>query len=144
MFGRKNWLSEFESMFNDFDSMFNSPMYIKGKTKVEEGNDEHGKWTKETFTSNDGSYSITSIVRVNGDSVETPSSDKTHELKSQLQKYVEEQEFEKAAELRDQIKKLENNNKKISDLKEELQLAISKENFERAIEIRDEIKKLED
>jgi excinuclease UvrABC helicase subunit UvrB len=142
MFGKRKWLSEFDSMFNELNSMFNSPTYIQGKSKVEEGSDEHGKWTKETFTSNDGTYSVTSIVRVN-DSTTTTESDKTLELKNKLQKYVENQEFEKAAELRDQIKNLEKNNKKITDLKEELQLAISKENFERAIELRDEIKKLE-
>jgi len=63
-------------------------------------------------------------------------------LKSELEKAIEEQEFEKAAELRDKIKEMEITQGKITKLKEELDLAIKNQEFEKAAEIRDQIKSL--
>lgn len=71
------------------------------------------------------------------------STDETVKLKSELQEAVESQDFERAVELRDKIKFLEENGEKISNLQTKLQKAIDKQNFEKAIEIRDEIKKLQ-
>jgi len=143
MFGKRKWLSEFDSMFNELNFMFNSPTFIQGKSNIEEGSDEYGNWTKETFTSTDGTYSITSIVRVN-DSTITSESDKTLELKNKLQKCIENQQFEKAAKLRDQIKNLEDNKKKIDDLQSKLDKAVKKQEFEEAIKLRDQLRELED
>jgi len=69
--------------------------------------------------------------------------DETAKLKSELQDAVDSQDFERAVELRDRIKSIEENGEKISNLQTKLQKAIDKQDFERAIEIRDEIKKLQ-
>jgi protein-arginine kinase activator protein McsA len=55
---------------------------------------------------------------------------------------IENEDFEKAVELRDQIKKLEINQKEINKLEEELKKSIEQQNFEKSIEIRDQLKKL--
>lgn len=70
-------------------------------------------------------------------------SDNLTNLKTELQTAVEAQDFEKAVELRDKIKSLEENSEKIQKLKSKLQESIKKEDFEKAIELRDEIKKLQ-
>jgi excinuclease UvrABC helicase subunit UvrB len=144
MFGRRKFgLGDFDSLFNDLNNMMNEPLFIKGKTNVESGSDENGQWTKETFTSADGSYSVTSIVRNLGPTISKPNKgvDEISYLKNQLDTAIEEQNFEKAAELRDKIKSLESNKEKIQELESELKKAIENEDFEKAIEIRDEIKK---
>ena len=67
--GRKKSLDE---MMKDLEEMLGSsynPMgagYVVGKSSTEKGTDENGDWTKETFTSKDGLYQITSIVRTYG------------------------------------------------------------------------------
>jgi len=144
MFGkRKNFndfMREFDSMFESMDSMFGfQPKMIFGKTKTETGNDENGDWTKQTFTSEDGSTTITNFVRTNGYETKT----KTQSLQSLLEKAVEEQNYEEAVRLRDEIKKMEKNKSKIESLKNELSKHVKEQNYEKAIEIRDEIKKLE-
>lgn len=144
-FGRNR--KSMDDLMNELNSMFNEPMFIKGRTNVEKGSDENGDWSKETFTSSDGSYQITSMVRVmNGDG--TPVRNNKRQsgeldiLKVRLEKAVEEQDFEKAVELRDRIKSLENNQEKITELESELKELIEKQDFERAIKLRDEIKNL--
>ena len=106
MFGKRRFNSlfgDFDSLFNEMNSMFNdTPYYIKGKSNVENGNDENGKWTKESFISDDGSYSITTIVRTNTKGTKPEvSNTKLDQLKKELTTAVEEQEFETAAKLRD-------------------------------------------
>jgi excinuclease UvrABC helicase subunit UvrB len=146
MFGRrKNFfgLNNLDSLFNDMNSIFDEPFVIKGKSNVENGSDENGDWTKQTFTSNDGSYSITSVVRYySGEQTPSKNTDELSKLKFQLNKAIEEQEFEEAAKLRDQIKSLELNREKINDLKHQLDEAVKNEDFEKAIQLRDEIKKI--
>lgn len=148
MFGKRRFNSlfgDFDSMFNELNSMFNdNQFYVTGKRKVEHGNDDNGEWTKESFTSNDGMYSMTTIIR-NNSNVSNPSKSNTkvNSLKSELEKAVEEQEFEKAAKLRDQIKSLEVNQDKIDKLKSDLKKSISEQDFETAIKLRDEINSLE-
>ena len=148
MFGKRRFNSlfgEFDSLFNEMNSMFNnSPLYVKGKSNVENGKDENGQWTKESFISDDGSYSITTIVRTNTEGTKPEvSNTKLNQLKKELSVAVEEQEFETAAKLRDQIKSLEVNKEKIDELKTKLDNAVSKQDFENAIKIRDQIKELE-
>lgn len=148
MFGKRRFNSlfgEFDSLFNEMNSMFNnSPLYVKGKSNVENGKDENGQWTKESFISDDGSYSITTIVRTNTEGVKPEvSNTKLDQLKKELSVAVEEQEFETAAKLRDQIKSLEVNKEKIDELKTKLDNAVSKQDFEKAIKLRDQIKELE-
>ena len=144
MFGkRKNFndfMRDFDSMFDSMDSMFGfQPRIIFGKTETESGSDENGAWTKQTFTSEDGSTTITNFVRTNN--FETKN--KTQSLQSLLEKAVEEQNYEEAVKLRDEIKKMEKNKGKIESLKNELNKNVKEQNYEKAIEIRDEIKKLE-
>lgn len=64
------------------------------------------------------------------------------QLKRKLNQCIEEQNFEEAVKLRDQIKDLEKNDNKIYQLNRELEIAIKDQNFERAIEIRDELKNI--
>lgn len=144
-FGRNR--KSMDDLMNELNSMFNEPMFITGKTNVEKGSDENGEWSKETFTSSDGTYKITSVVRVMGGDGSPIKNKKSQNgeleiLKSRLEKAVEEQDFEKAVELRDRIKSLENNQEKITELESELKESIEKQDFERAIKLRDEIKNL--
>lgn len=144
-FGRNR--KSMDDLMNELNSMFNEPMFIMGKTNVEKGSDENGEWSKETFTSSDGTYKITSVIRVMGGDGSPIKNTKTQNgeleiLKSRLEKAVEEQDFEKAVELRDRIKSLENNQEKITELESELKESIEKQDFEKAIKLRDEIKNL--
>jgi protein-arginine kinase activator protein McsA len=63
-------------------------------------------------------------------------------LKSELQRAIENEDYELAIHLRDRMKKLENSQEEIEKLENELKQVISDHNFERAIEIREELKKL--
>jgi protein-arginine kinase activator protein McsA len=63
-------------------------------------------------------------------------------LRKELQNAVDLQEFEKAVELRDKIKNLEDNKVKLEDLNFQLTKAVDQQDYEKAIELRDEIKKL--
>ena len=114
---------------------------VRGKRDVETGNDENGQWTKETFTSEDGSYQMTTIIQhVNQGSKQTPNEKSS--LQKQLDQSVEKQDFEKAAKLRDQIKQIESNKEKIQEVQTKLDEVIKKQDFESAIKYRDELKKL--
>jgi protein-arginine kinase activator protein McsA len=64
------------------------------------------------------------------------------DLESKLDECIKNQDFEQAAKIRDEIKKLQKNKGKIETLKKEMEIAIEKQDFERAIEIRDELKKI--
>lgn len=138
----KNFFSDFESFFGDFDNLFGHSLRpIKVNVKTEHGEDADGKWTKQTYSSPDGSYQMVSMYRT---SSKTPKkSNELKNLKKELNQCVESQNFEKAAELRDKIKLIEQNKEKIDSLKSELDKAVAEQNFERAIELRDELKKIE-
>jgi len=143
---RKNpmdFMSQMDSMFDSFmSSPFNSNL-IMGNINTESGSDENGNWTKQSFTSDDGSISITSVVRTNFDSETPKTTNKLDSLKKKLDVAVEKQNFEEAVKLRDEIKKVEKNKGKIDSLKSELDKAINEQNYEKAIELRDKIKELE-
>ena len=99
----------------------------------------------------DGKIVITSFVRNSGfdDDMMTNmfKSRKKQEvsgdrLKSELQRAIENEDYELAIAIRDKMKKLENSQEEIDKLENELKQVISDHNFERAIEIREELKKL--
>jgi protein-arginine kinase activator protein McsA len=68
--------------------------------------------------------------------------DKISLLKKELQDCVEKQEFERAVEVRDTIKKLEKNQDEIKKMQSELDESISKQDFELSIKLRDKLNKL--
>lgn len=115
---------------------------MRGKTNTETGKDELGDWSKETFTSEDGTIEFTTFFRSSHHKPKASGMTEVDKLKKLLDKAVQEQEFEMAVELRDRIKALEENKDKIAALENDLKEAINKQDFEKAIEIRDEIKKL--
>ncbi len=146
---QKNTKMRKKRLFEDLDSLMNSlfnnefdPFVMRYKTNTETGKDEHGNWSKETFTSEDGLIQFTTIYRNNNNLQPSQNTSDINKLKKLLQKAIDEQEFEMAVELRDRIKSLEENKDKIAALENDLKEAINKQDFEKAIEIRDELKKL--
>ncbi len=142
----KNIFSDFDSFFNEFDNFFNQsfkPMRIVGDIKNENGEDENGKWSKQTFSSKDGSFQIITFSKKYETNSELIKKDSLSSLKKELQLCVENQEFEKACDLRDKIKSIEENKEKISTIKNDLEKAIKEQNFEKAIQLRDQLKELE-
>lgn len=128
--------NDLQSFFDDFEKLFNSNL---NGSKTEKGEDEMGSWQKQSYSSEDGSYNVVTFYRTYG----VPKNQKSVEsLKKELESCVEKQEFEKAAELRDRIKNIENNNLKKNQLQDELDKAVKSQDFERAIQLRDELKKL--
>jgi excinuclease UvrABC helicase subunit UvrB len=105
-------------------------------------------WTKESFESPDGSYRYTSFVKVidlsdfyNQD-VDDKKMSKEEYLTYKLQQAVENEDFEEAIKLRDQISNLKSNQEEIEKLELDLKEAINSQDFEKAIKLRDELKKL--
>jgi protein-arginine kinase activator protein McsA len=132
----KNFLDEFEQFFNEFDGIFKfKPTKLMGETKSEKGSDESGDWVKQSYTSKDGSYQITTFYRTS-----KKSNVEVQDLQKQLDECVKRQEFEKAAELRDKIKGLNEKSKNIQNLQKKLDEAIQNQEFELAAQLRDEIK----
>jgi len=109
--------------------------------------DFHKKnWSEESYESPDGTYKVTSYVKVFDLSDLFEMSDtktsKEEQLKMKLKKAIEDENFEEAVKLRDELKYLEVNQKEIEKLELDLKEAVKTQNFERAIELRDELKKL--
>lgn len=113
------------------------------KTELTDNISDFKKFMK---TSKDGLF--TSIVYVfNPESDFKKSSENPHQkmvntLQKELEDCIKEQNFERAAILRDEIKNLTENKSKVVELQKELDKVIQEQNFERAIEIRDELKKI--
>jgi len=97
----------------------------------------NGEWKTQTKVSDDGTMKITTYYYDNDKTNPT-----SKNLKQQLEIAIENEDFEKAVELRDQIKKLDTNQKEVGKLEEELKKSIEEQNFEKSIEIRDLLKKL--
>ena len=134
----KNFFEDFDSFFNEFDHYFKfKPFKIVGETKTEKGTDENGEWTKQTFTSKDGSYKISTFYRTSG---KKTTSSEVKDLQKQLEDCIENQEFEKAAELRDKIKTIKESQKQIDSLRKQMDEAVKNQEFEKAAELRDKIK----
>lgn len=125
MFGSRRNMNDifraFDEMFAQFDSM-------------------NGEWKTQTRVSEDGTTRITSYYY--GSKDDKSSNSGIESLKSQLETAIENEDFEKAVELRDKIKNLESNQKEIEKLELELKQSIKDQNFEKSIEIRDQLKKL--
>ena len=141
-FNFNDLFSEFDSLFDGFNSYGSNPLMVRGKKNVESGDDEDGAWTKETFTSDDGTYQITSIYRYNGESTPKQKSNEISVLERELKNAVEKQDYEAAAKLRDQIKTIESNKEKIDEIQSKLDEAVNKQDFESAIKLRDKLNKL--
>jgi excinuclease UvrABC helicase subunit UvrB len=130
-------LNDLRRLFYEFDSFdesfFNKP-HLKGKEQVDSGSDENGEWERKTYVSDTGLFSYSFFTRKNN-----TNSDELSKLKNELSLCVENQEFERAVELRDKIKKLESNKEELTKLKLELNESIKKQDFERSIVLRDKI-----
>jgi protein-arginine kinase activator protein McsA len=124
MFGNRR---SYNDIFRAFDEMFTqlTPSI------------SNGEWKTQTKVSEDGTMKITTYYYDNAKTNPT-----SKNLKQQLEIAIENEDFEKAVELRDQLKKLESNQKEIDKLEEELKKSIEEQNFEKSIEIRDQLKKL--
>lgn len=139
-------MDRFKNFFDDFDSLFNDSFFNQfGENKTEKGKDSNGDWVKQTYTSKDGSIRYTTFVRTTGKVPQSKQNldTKIGDLKAELESLVEKQDFEKACEVRDLIKSLENNSETIKKLNKELDIAVKEQNFEKAIEIRDQLKSLQ-
>lgn len=129
----------FDRLFKEFDEMFFEQPHLKNKEKVEDIFDEDGEWEKRTYVSDTGLFSYTFLTKK---SKTNGSTNEIDTLKYELDKSVENQDFEKAVELRDKIKKLESNKEELTKLNKELDECIKKQDFENAIKLRDKIKSL--
>jgi len=123
MFGNEKNFNDILRAFDDMFAQFDSRL---------------GEWKSQTKVSEDGTMKVTTYYRSN----EPRKSKDNTNLKYQLELAIENEDFEKAVEIRDQIKKLESNQEAINKLEEELKQSIKEHNFERSIEIRDELKGL--
>lgn len=126
MFGNRR---NYNDVFRLFDEIF------------EQFNQNNGGWKSQTRLSEDGTTRVTTHYWSNDTT--TPKSNKGVEsLKLQLEEAIENEDFELAVKLRDQIKNLESNQEEIDKLELELKKSIKEQNFEKSIEIRDQLKKL--
>ena len=145
LFGKRKSLKE---MMNELDEIMGSVNHefssiTNEEPQSNEGSDKNGEWKTETYTSPNGMfrYVITTTHRTpNKKSPEE--TDEISLLKKELQDCVERQEFERAVEVRDKIKKLEKNQDDIKKLQTELDEAIGKQDFESAIKLRDKLNKI--
>ncbi len=149
LFG-KNYGKSLKEMMQELDEMMESLNWEETTKpidevteKTEKGSDENGDWIRTTYTSPSGVRYTMTTTYYNG----TPQSSNKPKnelslLKRQLEKAVEEQDFEKAVELRDKIKNFETNKQEIEKLETELKTAVDSQDFETAIKVRDLIKKI--
>ena len=153
LFG-KNYGKSFKQMMDELNEMMDETLnyenHIVGHTsssdeiKEENGKDENGEWFKTTYTSPNGTRYTVTTTYIGGPigNSNKKGKDTLSSLKRELENCVEKQDFERAAELRDQIKRLETNKADIDKLEGELKTAIEKQDFEEAIKLRDKIKEL--
>jgi len=153
LFG-KNYGKSLKQMMDELNEMMDETLNydlhsitessLEDKVKKEEVETEDGEWIKTTYISPNGTrYTVTTTYL--GGLPNKPSkkgNDTLSSLKNELEKCVENQDFEKAAQLRDQIKRTEINKTHIDKLEVELKIAIDKQDFEEAIKLRDKIKEL--
>jgi excinuclease UvrABC helicase subunit UvrB len=153
LFG-KNYGKSLKQMMDELNEMMDESLNyelhsitepsLDDKVKEEKGKTEDGEWIKTTYVSPNGTrYTVTTTYL--GGLPNKPSkkgNDPLSSLKRELEKCVEDQDFEKAAQLRDQIKRMETNKSDIDKLEEELKTVIEKQDFEGAIILRDKIKEL--
>ena len=124
MFGNRR---SYNDIFRAFDEMFSHFDLTQGE------------WKSQSRVSDDGTIKVTTYYR-GGDSPKETGG--LQSLKSQLDKAIENEDFESAVKLRDQIKTFEKNQKSIEKLELELKKSIENQEFEKSIELRDQIKNL--
>jgi excinuclease UvrABC helicase subunit UvrB len=123
-------------LFKELDSF--DEFLFSNHTTNKTGNDENGEWERKTYKSSDGliSYSFfTKKYKPNGD-------DEITSLKRELETTVKNQDFERSCELRDKIKKLEENKTELETLNKKLSECVKNQDYEEAIKLRDKIKEL--
>ena len=143
----KEFSKKFEQLLKEIFGDMTKPSSPMGSffdnIKYDKLNNDASEIRKTIREGKDGIF--TTIYYVLNPNEETKWSSPKSEIK-ELERYLEEcvknQNYEKAAELRDKIKSLKNNSSKIDSLKKEMDIAIQEQNFERAIEIRDELKRI--
>ena len=144
MLFRSDELNEMMDETLNYENHLDGHTSASDEIKEESGKDENGEWFKTTYTSPNGTrYTMTTTYI--GGPVGKPKkkeNDTLSSLKKELEISVEKQDFEKAAELRDQIKRMETNKTEIDKLESELKMAVDKQEFEEAIKLRDKIKEL--
>lgn len=116
--------------WNEFDKLFNEML----SSSINEKN-----WNKRSYVSPDGSFSMSYMTR----NFDKPNRiDEVGVLKEKLNLSIKEENFESAVELRDQIKKLEQNREEISKLQSKINDCVKNQDFETAIKYRDKIRTL--
>ena len=132
MFNRRRFNFNIDDLMARYDKM------------MEEFNKQD--WDAKTFESPDGNYKYTRYVKVfdlsNLDNDNSKEMEKEEYLKIKLELAIENEDFEEAVKLRDQIKNLGTNKEEIEKLELELKKSIEEQNFEKSIEIRDQLRKL--
>ena len=98
MFGNRR---NYNDIFRAFDEMFSHFDLTQGE------------WKSQSRVSDDGTIKVTTYYRGEDSSKETGG---LESLKSQLEKAIENEDFESAVKLRDQIKNFEKNQKSIEKL----------------------------
>jgi len=137
----KEIMNELDEMIGSFNHEFSS--ITDEESQSNEGSDENGEWKTETYTSPNGMFRYVITTTYGTPNKKSPKeTDEISLLKKEIENYVENQEFEKAAEVRDKIKKLEKNKDEVKKLQTELDEVISKQDFESAIKLRDKINKM--
>jgi excinuclease UvrABC helicase subunit UvrB len=124
MFGNRRNYNDIFRAFDEMFSHFDSPQ---------------GEWKSQSRVSDDGTIKVTTYYR-GGDL--SKSTGGLESLKSQLEKAIENEDFESAVKLRDQIKNFEKNQKTIEKLESDLKKSIENQEFEKSIQLRDQIKDL--
>ena len=132
--------NHFNRFFRDLESLdelFNE--FVPKNQKTQTGTDDKGEWERRTYVSDNGLFSYSYFTRKTNT---TENVDETTKLKNELDRCIENQDFETAVELRDKIKKLEENKEEINSLNDQLNECVKNQDFEKAIKLRDKIKKL--
>jgi excinuclease UvrABC helicase subunit UvrB len=122
MFGNKKNYNDIFKVFDDMFAQFDLT---------------HGEWKSQSRVSDDGTIKVTTYYR-GGDP--SKSEQGIERLKSQLEMVIENEDFETAVKLRDQIKNFESNQETIKKLELELKKSIEEQNFEKSIEIRNQLR----
>jgi protein-arginine kinase activator protein McsA len=152
MRNRKNFFGGWEDLDEIFRQFFSADPSITGNRNMKQVKDENGEWTENTFSSEDGRIHVTSFIRTSGlpqeyehlfnNQKRKPSS--IESLKKELDRAVENEDFQLAIKIRDMIKEKENNKGLVEQLEAELKDCIERQDFEKAIEVREQLKKYRD
>jgi excinuclease UvrABC helicase subunit UvrB len=149
MKNRKNFFNAWEDFDEIFRQFFGHESMIRGDREVEKGKDKNGEWTTNTYTSEDGQIQIHNFVRtstfpeefINMFAKPSKKTNTIENLKRELDRAVENEDFLLAIKIRDMIKEKESNKDIVEKLEKDLKNSIEKQDFETSIKIREELKK---